>query len=169
LEQASSEVTVLHNVPGFVQFGIWNDILFARWEQAADIAAVSRLQEINRDFRRAHPGGRLSGIHIVLAGAGLPTPEGRAALVDTMKNQADEFGAIAVVIGGTGFFASAIRSFLTGLRFLAPRDFDFRLHGRSSEILDWFPAAHQRRTGQRIDVFQLGRVISSFEARAPAR
>jgi hypothetical protein len=164
LEQTSSDVTVLHDVPGFVCFGMWNDILFARWEQAADFAAVSRLQAINRDFRRAHSGRRLSGIHIVLEGAGLPTPEGRAGLADMMKKHADQFGAIAVVVGGTGFFGSAIRSFLTGLRILAPRDFDFRLHGKSSEILDWFPAAHQRRTGERVDVFQLGRVITSFEA-----
>jgi hypothetical protein len=55
------------------------------------------------------------------------------------------------------------------LRILAPRAFDFRQHGKSSEILDWFPAAHERRTSQRVDVFQLGRVISSFEARAPVR
>ena len=53
-----------------------------------------------------------------------------------MKSQANRFGAVAVVIGGSGFLASAVRSFLTGLRLVSPRTFDFRLHGKTSEILE---------------------------------
>ncbi|MET0592911.1 MAG: hypothetical protein ABW133_09445, partial [Polyangiaceae bacterium] len=73
------------------------------------------------------------------------------------------FGAVSIVIHGSGFVASAVRSFLTGLRLVAPRSFDFRLHSRTFEVLKWFPAAHENRTGRPIDVAQFGRVLSAFE------
>ena len=84
--------------------------------------------------------------------------------MDMMKTEADHFGAVAVVICGSGFVASAVRSFLTGLRLVAPSTFDFRLHGKTFEVLKWFPAAHFSRTGQTVDTIRLSRVLSGFEA-----
>jgi len=162
---SSSEIVIVDTVPGAVQFGSWNNIMFAAWEAPAGAISVSRLDALSKDFRRAHPGKRLSGIHILREGVGLPTPEGRAGLMKMMKADSDHFGAIAVVICGSGFVASAVRSFLAGLRLLAPRTFEFRLHAKTFEILKWFPAAHFRRTGEQVDAPRLGRLIYSFETK----
>ena len=160
---AAGEVTIVDTIPGSVRFGVWNDIMFVAWETTADGVSVGRLNEHAREYQRARPGKRQSGIHIAREGVGLPTPEARAGLMDMVNSQADRFGAVAVVICGSGFVASAVRSFLTGLRLVAPRTFDFRLHGKTSEILKWFPAAHLARTGQSVDPNRLGRVITAFE------
>ena len=161
----SSEVVIVDAVPGVFQFGTWNDIMFAAWEAPADAISVPRLDALAKDFQKAHPGKRQSGIHILREGVGLPTPAGRAGLMKMMKTESDHFGAIAVVICGSGFVASAVRSFLAGLRLLAPRTFEFRLHARTSEVLKWFPAAHFSRTGEQIDPARFGRVIQSFESK----
>lgn len=162
---SSSEVVILDAVPGAFHFGSCNNIMFAAWEAPADAISVSRLDALGKDFQRAHPGKRQSGIHIVREGVGLPTPEGRAGLMKMMKADSDHFGAIAVVICGSGFVASAVRSFLAGLRLLAPRTFEFRLHAKTSEILKWFPAAHFSRTGEQVDAPRLGRMIYTFETK----
>ena len=158
-----AEVTIFDTIPGTVRFGAWNEIMFVAWETSADGNSVARLNEHARMYQSTHPGQRQSGVHIVREGVGLPTPEARAGLMEMMKSQADRFGAVAVVIYGTGFVASAVRSFLTGLRIVAPRTFDFRLHGKSSEVLKWFPAAHLARTGHSVDPIRLGRVLAAFE------
>jgi hypothetical protein len=161
------DVTMRHVVPGAYQLGVWNSILFARWERSADAIGISHLDEISKSFRTAHPTGRQSGIHIVLEGVGLPTPEARAGLMRLMKTQADQIAAIAVVICGSGFAAGAIRSFLTGLRLAAPRSFDFRVHSRTSDVLAWLPEAHNRQTGEDIKAAQLERALTPFAAGQP--
>jgi hypothetical protein len=160
---------MLHVVPNAYQFGLWNDILFARWERPADATAISHLDEVSQSFRTAHPGRRQSGIHIILEGVGLPTADARAGFMRLMKTQADQIAAIAVVIYGSGFGAGAIRSFLAGLRFAAPRSYEFRVHSKTSDVLTWLPEAHRRHTGEVISAAQLGRALTSFEAGPPAR
>ena len=162
---SSIEVTLLHAAPGAYQLGLWNDMLFARWERPADAMAITHLDEISRSFRTAHPGRRQSGIHIVLEGVGLPTADARGGFMRLMKTQADQIAAIAVVICGSGFAAGAMRSFLAGLRFAAPRSFDFRVHGKTSDVVRWLPEAHERHTGEHVNPAQLERVLTSFEAR----
>jgi hypothetical protein len=156
-------LTTVYNEPGSYRFATWNEIMFVKWEQAAEVESVARLEKLVQDFRSRHPTGRLSGVHLIADGVGLPTPEARTRLMALIKEGSAHFGAVAIVVGGTGFVASAVRSFLTGLRLIAPRSFDFRLHGRTFEVMKWFPAAHEQRTGQTIDVAQFGRVLSAFE------
>lgn len=151
-------------MPGAYAFGLWNNVLIARWEGPADAAGVAHLAAIGKAFGAEHPGGRQSGIHIVLEDVGLPTAEARAGLMQLMKSQADQVAAIGVVILGSGFVASAVRSFLAGLRFAAPRSFDFRVHGKTSDVTKWLPAAHLRQTGEELDALRLDRVLTSFAA-----
>jgi hypothetical protein len=149
------------------RFCSWNEIMLVKWEQSADGESVGRLEELVRQFQSRHPGGRQSGVHIIAQDVGLPTQEARTRLMALIKGGAEQFGAVGIVILGTGFVASAVRSFLTGLRLIAPRSFDFRLHGRSADVLKWFPTSHARLTGQTIDVAQFGRVLGSFERGDP--
>jgi hypothetical protein len=156
-------LTTLHSEPGSIRFAVWNEIMFAKWEKAAELASVERLETLMREFRARNPKLRMSGVHLIGDGVGLPTPEARTKLMALIKEGSDHFGAVSIVIGGTGFVASAVRSFLTGLRLVAPRSFDFRLHSRTFEVAKWFPAAHEQRTGQAIDAAQFARVLSAFE------
>jgi len=141
--------------------------MLVKWEREADGESVGCLEELVRQFQGRHPDGRQSGVHIIAEGVGLPTAEARTRLMSLIKRGSEHFGAVGIVILGTGFVASAVRSFLTGLRLIAPRSFDFRLHGRSADVLKWFPAAHARHTGQTIDIAQFGRVLGSFERGSP--
>ncbi len=155
-------MTLIHAVPGAYQFGSWNNIVLARWESPAEAIGVAHLQAIGKAFQMDHPGSRQSGIHIVLEGVGLPTADGRAALMQLARSQAGHVAAVAVVICGSGFVAGAVRSFLVGLRLAVPRSFDLRVHSKTSEVTTWLPAAHRVHTGEEIDAVKLGRVLAAF-------
>jgi hypothetical protein len=159
------EVTMLEVVPGQYRFGLWKNVILATWEGRADLPGVASLDKIGRDLRAAHPGQRYSNIHIVLEGVELPTRAAREGFIEIMKSQADSVAAVSVVIQGSGFLASALRSFITGMRLLSPSSFAFRLHGTTLEALRWLPAEHRRMTGEEIDVRQLDRVLYPFASR----
>src|SRR5690349_405881 len=120
------EPFVHHAVPGAFLFGSWKNVVVAVWEAQATIAAVEHLAKVGEIVSRAHPEGR-SNIHFIVTGAGLPEADVRAKFVELMKDKADELACVAVIYGGTGFWASAFRSFVTGLKWLAPKSFDFHL------------------------------------------
>jgi hypothetical protein len=156
---------MLEIVPGEFRFGLWRDIVLATWESRADMPGVARLDKIGQNLRAAHPGKRYSTIHVVLEGVDLPTPAARAGFLEIMKNQADHIAAVGVVIQGSGFLASALRSFVTGMRLLSPTSYAFRLHSTTLEVLRWLPTEHRRRTGEEIDVRQLDRILAPFASR----
>jgi hypothetical protein len=58
----------------------------------------------------------------------------------------NELACVAVVVGGTGFWASAMRNAVIGLRVFASRKFELRLHGTVDEVVTWLPSAHQQQT-----------------------
>jgi hypothetical protein len=83
--------------------------------------------------------------------APLPTAEARAGFVRIMKEHSAQLANIAIVLGGTGFWAGAMRSAITSMRFLSPRTFEMRMNANTSEVAAWMPAAHWARTGVRLD------------------
>ncbi|HMI82768.1 MAG TPA: hypothetical protein VK550_01680 [Polyangiaceae bacterium] len=134
-----------------------------RWESAADISAVERLAKVSTDLAAEQLQIRRSTVHIIADGAGLPTPAARAGFIDLMKQHAGRLACVAIVVGGTGFLASAMRSLMTGMRLLSPRSFNYRLHGSIDEVVKWLPAEHLARTGEQIDPRRLARVLAAFE------
>ena len=131
-----------------------------RWESAADSSAVERLAKVSTALAAVDPQSRRSNVHIITESGGLPTPAARAGFIELMKEHADRLACVAIVVGGTGFLASALRSALTGMRLLAPRSFNYRLHGSVDEVLKWLPAEHHTRTGEELDSRRLGQVLA---------
>lgn len=154
---------MLDSEPGAFLFGAYKNIFVGVWESQATMEAVERMVKATNTMSELHPTGR-STIHIVAHGAALPTAEVRAHFASTLKAHADQIACVAVVIGGTGFWTSALRSFVTGLRWLAPRSFDFRLCGTTYELSRWLPNEHNKRTGIDIDPKRLVQVLDDWSS-----
>jgi hypothetical protein len=157
------EPIVLDTEPGAFIFGSWKNVFIGVWESQATMPAVDRMIRATNVLNDLHPEGR-STIHIVTDGAGLPTSEVRAHFVNVLKKNADTLACVAVVVGGTGFWTSALRSFVTGLRWLAPRSFDFRMCTTIEEVAKWLPPRHAKRTGVQLDSRRLVQVIDGWAA-----
>jgi hypothetical protein len=154
---------VLDSEPGAFIFGGWKNVFVGIWESQATKPAVDRMIRATTTLNDLHPMGR-STIHVVAHGAGLPTTEVRAHFVKALKMNADKLACVAVVVVGTGFWTSALRSFVTGLRWLAPRSFDFRMNSSIEDVAKWLPAEHARRTGVELDRRRLVHVIEGWAA-----
>jgi len=157
------EPIVLDTEPGAFLFGSWKNVFVGVWESQATIPAVDRMVRATSVLNDLCPTGR-STIHIVAEGAALPATEVRAHFVGALKKNADNLACVAVVVVGTGFWTSALRSFVTGLRWLAPRSFDFRMNATTEEMARWLPAQHAKRTGVDLDKRRLVEVIDAWAA-----
>lgn len=121
------------------------------WLGEATVASVELLDRLCRAQRERHPQGA-SGVHILVPGKmQLPTAEARAALVRMNIEYASWIGAIALVLAGRGFLASAIRSVVTATRVLGSREFELRILSSITEVIEWLPAIHFEKTGVKIE------------------
>jgi hypothetical protein len=159
-------LNLLDMEPGVCAIGSWQNVTIIVWWAQANASAVRRLAQATETMRELHP-ERVSNVHIVNDGAGLPLPEARAGFVKIMQDYADSLGNVAVVIGGSGFWASTMRSAITGMRFISPRSFEMRLHATPSEILDWLPLAHLQRTGVTIARNTLACILDEGKSWSP--
>jgi hypothetical protein len=166
--QLLSELTVEDSEPGRFHMASWRNVLMVRWESAADSSAVERLAKVSKALAAANLGTRRSNIHVIGEGVGLPTPAARDGFVELMKEHADRLACVAIVVGGTGFLASAMRSLMTGMRLLAPRSFNYRLHGSIEEVAKWLPTEHLAKPGEEIDGRRLGQVLELWAKTASA-
>ncbi|MET0592794.1 MAG: hypothetical protein ABW133_08855, partial [Polyangiaceae bacterium] len=162
------EVTVHDIEPGSFYIGSWQGIVMVRWERTADGEAVERLAKVSTALVADPTYPRRSNVHIISENAGVPSASARAGFVDIMKEHADRMACVCIVVESTGFLASAMRSFLTGMRLLAPRVFQYRLFGSVEEVVAWLPAEHRARTGHEIDARRFAQVLAGW-ARAESK
>lgn len=148
--------------------GAWANISLTRWVGRGTAAAVDKVSRVGDEVRTQYPSG-VSAIHLIAETAGMPTPEAREGLVKLMNRKTDRLGCVGVVVGGSGFWASAIRSLITGMRAVSSRAYELKLAGSIEEIVAWFPDQHAKRTGISIDPDQLAKALrTANEWRADA-
>ena len=150
----SVELVHLGGEAGHMNVYGWRNMTFVVWTGSASAENVGLLDEISAKVRDQHPEG-LSGVHIVRGGTPLPSSQAREALVRLANAYANDLAAVGVVIGGSGFWASTMRSVVTAMRVLASRAYEMRIHGTVDEIVDWLPAVHAKRTGVTLDPAEL--------------
>ena len=162
VRRTGERLTLVDVEPGVCAIGQWQNVMLVIWWSAAVPAAVERIEQEMIALAHRFP-EKNSQIHLVKDRAGVPGPEARAGLIRLMTDYTTSLANCAVVIGGTGFWASTMRSAITSMRFLSTRAFEMRLHGSTAEILDWLPEAHLRQTGVEITRDDLSRILRDAE------
>jgi hypothetical protein len=151
---------VLDSEPHAFLFGSWKNVLIAVWKGQATAPRVERFRRAIEVMTERTPGYR-SNVHVILDGAALPTAEARASLVALMKRNRETLAAVVIVVSGSGFWSSALRSAMTGLRVLAPTSYDFHVAATIDNVVNWLPAVHELSTGVKLDPEELGDVLRS--------
>lgn len=124
---------------------------------------------VGDQIRAQYPMG-ISSVHLIAEGAGLPAADAREGLVKLMNRHTDRLACVGIVVGGTGFWASAIRSFITGMRAVSSRAYELKLVGSIEELVVWLPTQHFKRSGIALDSGELTRALqtaSEWRADAP--
>jgi hypothetical protein len=149
---------LLDSEPECFSFWAWNDVTIFVWYAVPTRDALLRLQRVAEPRIELYPGG-LSDVHLVRGRVGLPDHGTREALVRLSSEAAHHLAAVAIVVGGQGFWASTIRSLVTGIRLLVPGRFGMTMCGSTDEVADWLPDAHAKRTGRRLNPAALKRAL----------
>lgn len=150
----------LDGEPGVCRVAVLKNVMIVVWSAGATATAAAKLDQATERLAATYPSG-LSAVHVIPNLVSVPTADGRNGLMRIMSRHAKSLACVAVVVGGTGFWASTMRSFITGMRFMTPRSFDLRLHGGVDEVIEWLPNKHSKLTGVPIDATALARVLES--------
>src|SRR5262249_3751639 len=139
------------------------------WASQPTPAAVQVLTELTERSLHECPEG-LCSIHWLDQSVGLPSTEVRVALGEVARRYQSHLICVGVVRQGSGFWASATRSALTGIMLLAPRTTPLRFFGDAPEVAAFVQRLRRERGSNAGDVEELMRAISdalnAFE-RAP--
>jgi hypothetical protein len=149
--------------PGTCYAGAWANVAVTLWVSRGTLPAAERVARVSEELRAQFPNG-VSSIHLIREGAALPTSEGRERLIKLMNVGAEQLACVGIVVGGSGFWASAIRSLVTGMRAVSSRAYQLKLAGSIGEIVDWLPALHNKRTGSAITAAELQRALEAASA-----
>lgn len=161
LESISSELKVVGSHADLVQVWLWRNVCIFAWTGQVTGEATDELGRIvKRAIAMVPAGRRFSGVHLVPNKLEIPDAGGRSGLVQLLTTFSPHFGCIGILVGGVGFWASAIRSFITGLLVLVP-GFDVRVVASLEELTSWLPDGHRKHTGVSIDPDELSQAVSA--------
>jgi hypothetical protein len=145
----SKALTTFGAAPGIFEAFLWQNVSIVVWSGTATLESVDVYEDLCRQSRERFPAG-LSSVHIIVPRQSLlPGSQVRDALTRVNAQYLDLVGAVAIVIQGGGFWASAVRGMITALTLSLTRSrgFELRIHAHVDEVAEWLPAAHLKRTG----------------------
>jgi hypothetical protein len=100
----------------------------------------------------------------IATGPPLPEPAVRERFSELLGKNPKTLACVGVLLEGRGFWASAIRSFLLGLRVVSPRSVQMQAFSTSREVASWLTEPHATRTGVRIAAQELELVLDRSRA-----
>jgi hypothetical protein len=157
-------IEVVGGTPDINQVWLWHNVVVVSWLGKPTPESARSLGPLVEGLMPRMSAQKLSFIHLVPNNLPLPEADTREELLMLSRSYTHLTACIGVIIAGGGFWASAIRGFVTGIRVVAPRDFDLRMHKSISELLTWFPEEHAQRTLVELEpselIAQLERVLS---------
>lgn len=153
---------VMDAKPGAWSFGVWKNFVIGVWSARGTAEAVGSLANTGRSLK-----SKYTSVQIIKNGAGLPTPEGRAALVELLKERTGRLACVMVVLLGSGFWASALQSMITGLHMVAPSgSMKLRICETIEDAAAWLAKEHGPLTGVDVNPSELRTVLADALATA---
>lgn len=167
-QPASNSLVTLRIEPRIYYYSCWQNLTLAVWVGQATGHAARSLGEISREMIRRHPEGH-SSVVFILDKIPAPTPEAREVL-DKVFHARNDLSCVAVVIEGSGFWASGMRSLMgnTHRASAGATSTVLRLNTEIDEVVDWLPPEHLRRTGVELDPEEFRRVLRQARERGAA-
>jgi hypothetical protein len=153
------EIEIVGEAPGVFRVGMLGRLTVTVWFDRLDTASAQVLARVNDELIARLAGERISSVHMVNNRVKLPDAEALDMLAKIMRDSGNTIACATVIIDGGGFWASALRSFVTGMRVLAPGSIDLHAHASIAEVLAWLPAEHFKRAGTHLEVEQLERLL----------
>ena len=112
-ETLASEASVTFEANGCVM-GYWKDVFIVVWATQATVEHVAEFAKLAALMVSQNE--RVSTVQVLAPGSTVPTPDARAAINGLIEQYADQLICCAAPLEGSGFWASTMRSFLTGLQ-----------------------------------------------------
>ena len=169
MDRASSEsvrLTHLNSVPDVYSAYLWKNVAITLWFGAATTESCVSLERGCRKQAAEHPQG-LSLVNIMIPGGrSMPGAAVRAELSRILRDHSQHAAAIAVIIPGSGFWASALRSMVVALSMLRPRDMQLSIFGSAPPLVEWLLPLHAARTGVQLQAAELLAALREAEREA---
>jgi hypothetical protein len=155
---------VVHDSNGFLM-ATWKNVALHVWTARATPALVVSLDQLTARFAGAHPEG-ISAVHIIANNTPLPDKIVREQLSQVTNRHSKHLACVCHVVEGSGFWASALHSFLTGLHFLARGPFKLHICSNLPAAARWLPTPHADRTNVSFVAQELEEAVT-YLRRAP--
>lgn len=155
-------VSVLRTEPQIFCYSTFRNLTIAVWVGQATVSAVRSMGEISQRMVREHPEGH-SSVVFILDKLPPPQPEARE-LLNRAFHARNDLACVAVVIEGTGFWASGMRSMIGNAHRAVATATAMHLNTTCEEVAEWLPPQHERRTGVALDPKELVQVLRSVRA-----
>lgn len=162
----TSELVPLRTEPGVYAYDLWRNLTIGVWVGPATLAAVRGLAEVTKLARTLVPGKR-SAVTFVLDQLPAPLPDAQAELARVYDF--DGLACTVLLLEGTGFWASAIRSMSVNNHRTASTTKPLYIATSLDEVVAWLPEVHQRLTGVTLPPDELRSALSLARVSGAAR
>jgi hypothetical protein len=123
----------------------WRNIGFVFWGAQATLSSVRRMGAMSAALMKDH--AKISIIQVIPDSTALPTEDAKDLLLKMTESGAPSLACLAYVMSGEGFWASAMRSYLTNVHWVRQRPFVPRILSTLEDVAAWLPSVHRERTG----------------------
>ena len=131
--------------------GYWKRVLIGVW---AIPSSMELVEEQDALMKQLSAPAKLSSVHLVIKRAPLPAADVREAYQALTQRYADKIICSAILIEGDGFWASAVRAFMTGIEMLQRR-MRTKAFGDLESLSAWVAQSRNAEASERIEAEEL--------------
>jgi hypothetical protein len=167
---AGSEIELVleTTIPDVYTAYSWKNVVFLLWFGPITVESLKSFEKACKANRAARPEGSSTVNLMIPGGSSFPSADARTGMLRILREHGPQLAASAVVLCGTGFWASALGSVITAISMLAPRDFKLRMFNTLGAVAEWLPALHEARTQVKLDPSELLLALQLVEAKGLA-
>jgi len=156
----------LRTEPGVYAYDLWQNISIGVYVGQATLTAVRRLNDMSREMSQRYPDGRSSVVFVLDQLLG-PTPEAQVEMKRVVESEG--LACMCIVIEGTGFWASGIRSMANNVKREVTTGVQHRVFTTIDEVVTWMPPLHRDMTGVVLDPSEFRRALASVRQKGAVR